>query len=258
MKELARTWGVQAPVSDLSVSAQDQLWTLLNAQAAGVAQRMDEMDTRLQELLKKVGAKPQDSHRWRVVQGAKLLNSVAAQKGLDSYEGLKALLSWVPAADIKVKEIVETITGCEQIHQNLQELADEQVDLVAAMAHRAVDEASTMRNRLRDVLCSAESKTDLNSGVLAWRRDAAQLIRQRALGQPEPEVKPDESEGTGHVKDKPGAYRVESIALEVQGKPRDVDTSSVVSALLQTLQMVDGLERERVIELVARLLIKRE
>ena len=257
-KQMARTWGVQAPVADLSVGAQDQLWAVLGEQARAAAQLLLDIEKRLQTLLNKVGAKPEDSHRWRVLQAAETLNSLAAQKDMDSYDGLKAVLAWAPDEGIQAKEVTESITDRDVIRQNLQELPDENVGLVGDMAGGEDDEAGEMRDRLRDLLCAPEREQNLGAGTIAWRRDASKLIRDRALGRLKEEVEEEEEEAEhkDRTREKLEHYQVESVVLEVGGQPLDVDASGVGEALLQTLQKAK-FKLDDVVEILVRLQVKR-
>lgn len=255
-KQMAHTWGVQAPVADLSVGAQDQLWALLSEQARAAAQLLLDIEKRLQALLNKVGAKTEDSHRWRVLQAAKALNNLAAQKDLDSYDGLKSVLAWTPDEGIQAKEVTESITDRDVIRQNLQELPDETVGLVADMAGGEDGDAGEMRDRLRDLLYAPEREQNLSTGTIAWRRDASELIRLRALGLRKEEVEEEEAEHEDRTRERPRHYQVESVALEVRGQPLDVDASGVAEALLQALQKVK-FKLDDVIEVLVRLQVKR-
>jgi hypothetical protein len=256
VKEMARTWGVQAPVADLSVGAQDQLWALLNQQAAIVAQHLDSIETRLQELLRKVGAQPEDSHRWHVLQAAKELNSLAAQKRVDSFDGLKTLLDWGPDKGIELKEVTNTIAGRENLHRDLHELPDETVGLIADMAQRGDSEATQLRDQLRELLCASEKEKALTASVLAWRREAGQLIRQRALGKREEEVE-EEAEQEDRTRELRGPYQVVSTVLEVEGKEVDVDTTPVAGSLLQLLENLKETARKKEFEVNLRMRIIR-
>jgi hypothetical protein len=242
VKEMARTWGVQAPVADLSVGAQDQLWMLLNGQSATVARSLGQIESRLKALIEQLGARPEDSHRWRVLQAAKALNGLVAQKGVDSYAGLKALLAWTPEDGIQLQEVTSTIAGRDQIHQNLQELSAETVELIARMARQEDGEAGELRDRLRDLLCAPESEHDLAAGMLAWRHDAARLITDRALGRREEGKKEEKAEGepadehVDGIREIEGNYVVEDAALLVEGVRLDVDTTPITRLLLAILE----------------------
>jgi len=257
VKELARTWGVQAPVPDLSVGAQDQLWATLGEQARARAQPLLDIEKRIQDLLKKVGAKPEDSHRWRVLQAAKTLNSLVAQKGVDSYAGLKALLDWRPDEGIQSKEVTETIAGRDVMRRSLQELPDETVDLIVAMTRGEDGKAGKLRDGLRGLLRASEREQDLTAGTLAWRRDASQLIRDRALGRREEKVEKEKVEHADRIGQKPARYQVESVVLEVEGEKVDVDTTLVTKSLLTLLEGLKGAVLKRELEVNLRMRLRR-
>ena len=257
VKEMARTWGVQPPVADLSVGAQDQLWTLLGEQARAVAHHLSQIETRLEELLAKVGARPEDSHRWLVLQAAKALNSLAAQKGMDSYAGFKALLDWAPDEGIQEQEVSDTISAREVIQRNLRELPAETVDLIAEMARGEDGKAGELRDRLRYLLCAPEREQDLTTGTLAWRRDAGRLIRDRALGRREEEVEEEEVEHVDWIGERPARYQVESVVLEVEGEKVDADTTPLTKPLLTLLESLKEAARKKELEVNLRMRLRR-
>jgi hypothetical protein len=257
-KDKARVWGVQAPVDDLSVGAQDQLWGRLGEQARATAQPLLDIDARLQELLAKVGAKREDSHRWRVLQAAKALNSLVAQRDTDSYDGLKALLAWTPGEGIQAKEVTDTISGRDVLRRNLQELPDEQLNLVVKLAQGEDGQAVALREHLRELLCAPEKEKDLTVGLLAWRSNAARLIEDRVLGRREEEkVKSEEARHEDRGKEGPGPYQVESAMLEVQGEEVDVDTTSVTRPLLALLESLEEAARKRELNVNLRVRVRR-
>jgi len=257
-KEMARTWGVQAPVPDLSVGAQDQLWALLNTQAAVVAQRLEQIEIRLQALLEKVGASPEDSRRRHVLQAARALNSLAAPRGPDSYAGLKALLDWKAEEGVDLKEVTEAIVGRDDLHRDLHELPDETVNLVMKIAHSEDARAERLCERLREFLCASESEKDLSTAVRAWRRDASNLIEDRALGRDDETVKLNETDDGGGIGEKPGDYDLQDVVLKIGGEPVDVEARGVGEALLHILQKVETLKLDDVIEVLVQLRVKRK
>jgi len=239
VKDLVQTtWQVQPQATELTVAAQDQLWRQVNAAASKTRRALREMRQRLVEILGTAGVNLDEAKRLDVADAAQSLNTQAMREDLDSYDGLKALLTWQPEGpDVTRDAAVAQVARLDQTRRALDELQTETLKRIGTLAEGGHAEAASALEEAQTFLAATEEQAELFSHVLSWQ-DRANAIIDKALVAP-PERKP---EVPTDLREKPGRTQVYVATARMEIGERAVDLDAEGIALVESLLDQSGLE----------------
>jgi len=182
-REITDIWGLKTEAPELTIAAQDELWTKVNARAADLKIELKNIQSRLKVLITNAGGTPSETARMKSVQAAIALNALAQEKNSNSFKGLNGVLEWNPEIDeVERKDAKQVLRERSEIQNALTELSADTVQRIKRMSDTGDNGAKVIQDDVLEFLSQLQGDAHLTSHVRSWLEKANRLIDDR-LGQ---------------------------------------------------------------------------